>query len=1194
MGRPAFDTVLVANRGEIAVRIIRSVQALGLRAVAVHSSADRTARHVLEADDAIAIGDPAPAASYLRIDRLLDAARRAGAGAIHPGYGLLSEHAGFADACEADGITFIGPTPGQLRAFGQKHTARRLAVAAGVRLAAGSGLLAGIDDARQQAAAIGYPIMLKASAGGGGIGMRVCEDPTELADAFDAVRNLAANNFGDGAVFVERFLRRARHVEVQVLGDGHGRIVTFATRDCSLQRRHQKVLEETPAPALPDGLEETLAGEARRLLASVQYRSAGTVEFLVDADTGEHAFLEVNTRLQVEHGVTELVSDVDLVAEMIGLAAGGSLAHLPDTVPAQGHAVEVRIYAEDPAEQFRPSTGLLTDVRFGSGPGVRVDGWVCAGTEISLYYDPLLAKVMAHGADRAGAFDRLAGALEHTRIDGLQTNAAWLGDVLRHPDVRRAAVHTALLASVQVEQPAMVVLDAGPATSVQDLPGRLGYWAVGIPPSGPMDDRSFRLANRAAGNAETAPALELTQRGATVRFRTDVTVALAGATMAATRSDDGPVPWYEPFTIPHGTVLRLGDVTGPGCRTYLAVAGGFDVPEHLGSRATFALGGFGGHGGRLLQAGDVVPIGAVEGTADGEGVGAANAATVTTTTTATADRPVLERAWTIGVLSGPHGAPDFLTHEGIEAFAAATWEVHFHSDRTGVRLMGPTPGWARRDGGEAGLHPSNLHDNPYAVGTVDLTGDMPIILGPDGPSCGGFVCPFTVTSDERWKLGQVRAGDTVRFAVRDEPGSQRTTRTVPSPVLAVDDAQHDRPKLVIRRDGDRNVLVEFGPHELDLGLRLRIGALVDQLAVHPIPGVGELTPGVRSLQVAYDPDLIGEGTLVGALMEAEAALPADDDLSVASRIVHLPLSWDDPTAREAAEHYARVVRPDAPWCPWNLEFIRRINGLDSIQAVQQIVFDASYLVLALGDVYLGAPVATPVDPRHRLVTTKYNPARTWTAENSVGIGGAYLCVYGMEGPGGYQLIGRTVQMWNRWRRTDDFAEPWLLRPFDQIRFHPVGVDELLELRADLPAGRVGIDVEPATFALAEHRAFLAAEASAISAFRTRREAAFAEERARWSAAGLDVAATVLPAMADFAEAAPVPDGHLPVRSPMAGVVARCVAAGTTVAAGEPVLWIEAMKTETALGAEVGGVVTEVRVAPGEIVPPGMVLAVIAP
>jgi urea carboxylase len=392
----------------------------------------------------------------------------------------------------------------------------------------------------------------------------------------------------------------------------------------------------------------------------------------------------------------------------------------------------------------------------------------------------------------------------------------------------------------------------------------------------------------------------------------------------------------------------------------------------------------------------------------------------------------------------------------------------------------PKPQWARADGGEAGLHPSNIHDNAYAIGAVDFTGDMPVILGPDGPSLGGFVCPVTVVRDELWKLGQLRPGDTVQFVrvgrtalqPRIQPKKRprvvtHTPATAPAAALAPaapavvtgSTAEPSEPGdcilardasagggigVVYRRSGDRNVLVEYGPLVLDLNLRFRVHALMCWLDAHRLPGMLDLTPGIRSLQVQFDPRTLPLDALLAHLQAAERELPDVTDMRVPNRIVHLPLSWDDPSTRIAIERYMQSVRPDAPWCPSNIEFIRRINGLAHIDDVKRIVFDARYLVMGLGDVYLGAPVATPIDPRHRLVTTKYNPARTWTPENAVGIGGAYLCVYGMEGPGGYQFVGRTVQMWNRHRTTREFeaGKPWLLRFFDEIRFYEVSEAEL--------------------------------------------------------------------------------------------------------------------------------------------------------
>jgi urea carboxylase len=467
-----------------------------------------------------------------------------------------------------------------------------------------------------------------------------------------------------------------------------------------------------------------------------------------------------------------------------------------------------------------------------------------------------------------------------------------------------------------------------------------------------------------------------------------------------------------------------------------------------------------------------------------------------------------------------------------------------NSARTGVRLLGPRPGWSRADGGDAGLHPSNIHDTGYAVGAVDLTGDQPVILGPDGPSLGGFVCPAVVTAADRWKLGQLKPGDHVRLVpvapeIAEVAGRRRRTgllrATTPVEPLArpvwnaalvrtalagsagTDGVAGDAasgvlarrpadpttgsPAVTYRRAGDRFLLVEFGEMALDLDLRLRVHALDRWVAAHLGPGVVDATAGVRSLLVQVDGDRLTVERALDALRAAEDEVADVADEPFPSRIVHLPLSWDDPSTREAIERYMNGVRADAPWCPWNIEFIRRINGLATVEDVRRTVFDASYLVLGLGDVYLGAPVATPLDPRHRLVTTKYNPARTWTPENAVGIGGAYLCIYGMEGPGGYQFVGRTVPVWNRDRRGPDFTEPWLLRTFDQIRWYPVGADELPELRAASRAGGLALRIEEATFRLRDHQRALAADAAEIDVFRRRQQAAFAAERQAWAEAG---------------------------------------------------------------------------------------------
>ncbi|MGX1487981.1 urea carboxylase [Streptomyces tendae] len=510
-----FDTLLVANRGEIAARVIRTARTLGLRTVAVYSDADRGTEHVRIADEAVRLG-PAPAKeSYLDADLVLKAAKDTGAGAIHPGYGFLSEDAAFARRCADAGIVFVGPTPEQLELFGTKHTARAAAEAAGVPLAPGTGLLPDVTAALAAADGIGYPVMLKATGGGGGIGMQACHDAAQLADAWERVQRVAAASFSSAGVFLERLVERARHVEVQVFGDGRGRVVTLGDRDCSLQRRNQKVLEEAPAPGLPDHVRHRLATAARDLCASVDYRSAGTVEFVYDAAREEAYFLEVNTRLQVEHPVTEAIYGVDLVAWMLRLAQGDTDVVTAPPAPT-GHAVEARVYAEDPSRDHRPSAGLLTRVAFPDD--VRVDAWVETGTEVTTSYDPMLAKVIAHGTDRTDALHRLDAALAATRVDGIETNLGLVRAALRNADVRAAVHSTATLAGVTDPTPRVEVVAAGTLTTVQDWPGRTGYWQVGVPPGGPMDDLSFRLGNTALGNDEGAPGLECTLQGPSLRF----------------------------------------------------------------------------------------------------------------------------------------------------------------------------------------------------------------------------------------------------------------------------------------------------------------------------------------------------------------------------------------------------------------------------------------------------------------------------------------------------------------------------------------------------------------------------------------------------------------------------------------------------------------------------------------------------
>jgi 3-methylcrotonyl-CoA carboxylase alpha subunit len=440
-----FTKILIANRGEIAVRIIRTARRLGIRTVAVFSEADANALHVREADEAYAIG-PAPAAqSYLRGDAILEVARRSGAQAVHPGYGFLSENADFAEACAAAGIAFIGPPAAAIRAMGSKAESKRLMVAAGVPTVPGyHGEAQDEATLAAEAARIGFPVLIKASAGGGGKGMRPVYAPGDFAAELAGARREAKAAFGDDRVLIEKYLQRPRHVEVQVFGDSHGRVTHLHTRDCSIQRRHQKVLEEAPAPDLSDALRQSLHEAAENAARAVGYTNAGTVEFVVEGD-GAY-FLEMNTRLQVEHPVTEMVTGLDLVEWQLRVAAGQAL---PASWPpaAHGHAVEVRVYAEEPEQDFRPAAGRLN--KFGLAPLLqdqRLDTGFEPGDSVTTFYDPMLAKLIAWGPDRAAALIRLADGLARLEIEGIGNNARFLRRLVRHPALRAAELDTGFIA----------------------------------------------------------------------------------------------------------------------------------------------------------------------------------------------------------------------------------------------------------------------------------------------------------------------------------------------------------------------------------------------------------------------------------------------------------------------------------------------------------------------------------------------------------------------------------------------------------------------------------------------------------------------------------------------------------------------------------------------------------------------------
>ncbi|BBY14326.1 acetyl-CoA carboxylase biotin carboxylase subunit [Mycobacterium marseillense] len=525
-----FETVLVANRGEIAVRVIRTLRRLGIRSVAVYSDPDAGARHVLEADEAVRLGPAAARESYLNIDKVVDAAVRTGSQAIHPGYGFLSENADFAAACERAGVVFLGPPAQAIQVMGDKITAKNAVAAFDVPVVPGVAKPGLSDDALVAAAdEVGYPVLIKPSAGGGGKGMRLVEEPAKLREALVSARREAASAFGDDTLFLERFVLRPRHIEVQVLADTHGNVVHLGERECSLQRRHQKVIEEAPSPLLDEVTRARIGAAACNTARSVDYVGAGTVEFIVSADRAqEFFFMEMNTRLQVEHPVTEAVTGLDLVEWQLRVAAGEKLTFAQDDIELRGHAIEARVYAEDPARGFLPTGGRVLGVFEPSGDGVRVDSSLLPGTVVGSDYDPMLSKVIAYGADRDEALEKLDRALSHTAILGVQTNIEFLRFLLADERVRAGDLDTALLDER--------LADFAPLPAPDDVLAAAGLY------------RQSALASRArhfAGNPWAAPT-GWRVGGSAAPVRTDMRTPLRSETVSV-------------WGLPESATVQVGD-----------------------------------------------------------------------------------------------------------------------------------------------------------------------------------------------------------------------------------------------------------------------------------------------------------------------------------------------------------------------------------------------------------------------------------------------------------------------------------------------------------------------------------------------------------------------------------------------------------------------------------------------------------
>ncbi|KAI0721773.1 urea carboxylase [Fomitopsis betulina] len=1136
--------LLIANRGEIAVRVLRTAKRLHISTVAVYTHSDATSPHVLLADEAVALrpddADPVSnSRGYLDAEAIVDICKERGVTLVHPGYGFLSENTHFANLLRDAGITFLGPRPETIEAMGLKHEAKAIAVEAGVPLVPGSdGLLATEEEAVSVAAKIGYPIMLKSTAGGGGMGLVICRSVDELRARLHSTRERATTLFKHDGVFLERYFPHARHVEIQVFGNGLGHAIHLGERECSVQRRHQKVIEESPSPFMLKHPEvfEKMSSAALRLCQRIKYASAGTVEFLVDDQTQEFFFLEVNTRLQVEHPVTEAVNPgLDIVELMIeqGIAErethGGGLS--PDkldqatfsTAPDQRklHAIEARIYCENPAAQFKPSPGVLQRVAFFQADWLRVENWVETGTTVTPYFDPLVCKLIVTGPNRQEAIQRMIKALSESEVYGPPNNITYLKAICESEVFKAGQAMTSYLDTFHFTPRAVDVLSGGLETSVQDYPGR--RIGMGIPRGGPMDPLAFRAANILVKNAPGMEGLETTLVGCRLFFHVPTVIAVTGAATKVTVNGQEVGMWRS-IHVPAGAKVSIGTIKGTGFRAYLAVRGGFpEIPEYLGSKSTSI--GLGGYQGRKLNAGDSLALGACE-PLDSE-------LQVELPPTLLPEYPA---DWVVYCLNGPQSDEEFVTTKGIKDFYETRWDVSTSSNRMGIRLEGKPLQWSREAGGEGGSHPSNILDNGYPFGTINVNGDTPVILTNDGPDMGGYICFCTVATEELWKIGQLRPGSTIQFRrisaqqanelvplrtrylelierivsakdafAVDAPAPVLFSQTFPDliqdPKLhVIEPATHSaRPRVVFRQSGDSAILVEYGDMTLDFNLRARIHALETKIRQKEVRGVWSLAPCIRSTMVHFDPSLVSQAELLAVLVESETSLPDTlEDMVFPARRLTFPIVLDDRWSKVALEKYMRTTRSEAVYLPSNVEYLARNNGLEggALDALQLLV-ESEWLVFAVG-FYMACPFLVPVDPRCRLVGQKMNPSRTYTPRGAVAIAGLVAAIYPIESPGGYQLFGRTMSPWQTWGKGRDFTpqQPWLLQSFDQIVFEPITEEQYVEAEAQFDAGRYVFKIEERSFSMADYNHFVAGIADEVKLFKAKQAQGVKAEEAR--------------------------------------------------------------------------------------------------
>lgn len=966
-----LKTLLVANRGEIAVRIIRTAKALGIRTIAIYTQADAASTHVSTADEAVLLSGP-DAKAYLDGDQIAEIAQSHKVNAVIPGYGFLSENPDFARQVAEAGMIFCGPSPKCIEDFGIKHTARELAARADVPIVPGTkGLVNSEDEAVEEANKLGFPVMLKATAGGGGMGLLTCEDENQVRESFKTVQSRGETLFKNAGLFIEKYFPSSHHIEVQVFGNGQGKAIHFGERECSIQRRHQKVVEECPSPFVirhPE-LRKQLGDAAVRLAESINYASAGTIEYLVDDESAAFYFLEMNTRLQVEHGITEMCYGVDLVELMLkqadaelqgkGGLEGKYLESLQPSGP-KGAAIEARVYAENPAKDYAPSPGMLQDVIFKEVNGSRIDTWVHRGIRVTSFYDPLLAKVMVHGLNREGAITSMTELLTGSKIYGPPTNLDFLAAILTDPTFVSGKTMTKFLSTFKFVPAAIDVLQGGAYTLIEDWPGRPSI-GRGFSHAGPMDPLAFRVGNALVGNAPGMEGIEITLSGPDLRFLGPAIVALTGAAMEA-KLDGKSFPMWSRQKIEAGQRLTIGKTTGGGCRSYLSIYGGLPtIAEWFGSKATAPMTAVGGYQGRALAAGDL--LGLVTDLPDIKGELKLPENLV----------PQYPENWELLAMVGPYDE-GYLLEEDIKMLYETEWTISHNAARGGIRLIGPKPKWARKDGGEGGGHPSNVIEYGYPIGTMNWTGDDPVLFPVDCPDLGGFVSSTTIVKAEYWRLGQMKAGNKLKFQRVSYRDAMAKRREVEEHVAMIQECclkgkfdvdvfplkyqglppstkdgdwgsaiihqipeKGTQPLVSYRQGGDDFLLIDYGHGAFNLNYRCRAVALYQKLK--DLKGAvsfsnGSMHTGMacgNSLMLYYDSIKVPREALLEILIKLEDELGDLSEAKMPSKKYRLPLTFKSKRQDAAIQRYIETQRPYASYLPDTMDFVAKNNAFTQKQ-----------------------------------------------------------------------------------------------------------------------------------------------------------------------------------------------------------------------------------------------------------------------